>query len=56
MEDRKVKKAKKRIGKKVELLLLIGLINKNSSYNLSIFIREILKNNKVNITLIDLVV
>ena len=43
------------MGKKAELLLLIGLINKNSTYDLSISIREILKNNKVNITLIDLV-
>ena len=44
------------MGKKVEPLPLIGLMNENSGYDLPISVREILKNNKVNVTLIDLVV
>ena len=55
-EDRRIRKKKRRINKKIELLLLIELINDFGFYNSLISVREILKNNKINVTIIDLVV
>ena len=54
-EDRRVRKGKRRVGRKIEPQPLTKLINKSGSYNNPISVREILKNNKIDVTIINLI-